>query len=100
VTLVPPFDTARVPEIVESVVVATHEDCPSMKVKTYPGVPTPKSVEVATDRASAVLPVGLPRRDAAATCARLAKGRSPVTSAARSTLAHVAAPAPLSERMN
>jgi hypothetical protein len=91
---VPPLLTARVPLMLESVVVATHDDCPSMKVRTYPGVPTPKSVEVATDLASPVEPVGLPRSEAAATCARLENGRSPVTSAVRSTEAQVAAPAP------
>ncbi len=92
---VPPFDTGSVPEMVASVVVATQVDCPSIKVRTNPGVPTPKSVEVATERASPVEPVGFPRSDAAETCAKFPNGRSPVTSRVRSTVAQVATPAPL-----
>ena len=89
-TPVPPLSTESVPEIFASVVVATHVFAPSMKARTYPGVPAPKSVEVATERASAVEPVGLPKILAAATCARLANGRSPVIASpsARSSAPH------------
>jgi hypothetical protein len=55
---------------------------------------------VETEVASPVLPVMFPRTEFAETCARLEKGRSPVTSEARLTDSQVATPAPLRERTN
>jgi hypothetical protein len=59
-----------------------------------------KSDEVEIAVASAGEPVMLPKMEFAATCARLENGRSPVTSAVRSTVAQDATPAPLRDRTN
>jgi hypothetical protein len=93
---VPPFDTASVPEMVESVVVATQVGTPSKYANTKPGVP---AVVVAT------LPALLPYTSApdwmeAQPVPPLPTGRIPVTSVVRATDAHVARPAPLMERTN
>ena len=59
-----------------------------------------KRDEVATEAASAVALVVLPSTLFADTCARFANGRSPVTSAVRDTVAHVAIYAALMARTN
>ena len=92
----PPFAIARVPEMVESVVVATHCGMPSRYARTKPGVPA----EVV-----ARLPALLPKRMApelmvAQPVPPLATGRMPVTSLVRETEAQVATPAPFRERTN
>jgi hypothetical protein len=55
---------------------------------------------VETEVASPVLPVMLAKTEFAETCAKLEKGKSPVTSLARFTDSQVATPAPLRERTN
>jgi hypothetical protein len=55
---------------------------------------------VETEVASPVEPVMLARTEFAETCARLEKGKSPVTSLARFTDSQVATPAPFRERTN
>jgi hypothetical protein len=93
---VPPFDTASVPVIFESVVVATQVGTPSKYARTKPGVPTD---------VVATLPALFPYTSApdwmeAQPVPPLPTGRIPVTSVERATDAQVAIPAPLMERTN
>jgi hypothetical protein len=93
---VPPLETARVPLMLASVVVATQVGTPSRYARTKPAVPT----EVVL-----ILPALLPYTRApdwmeAQPVPPLVTGRTPVTSVVRATDAQVATPAPLMERTN
>ena len=83
----------------EKVVVATPVQVPPTRARICPFVPAYRD-DVETEVASAVEPVMLPRMEFAATCARFENGKSPVTSAVRSTVAQDATPAPFRERTN
>jgi hypothetical protein len=73
----------------EKVVVATPVHVPPERASICPSTPA-KREEVATEAASPVAPVMFPSTEFAATCARLAKGRSPVIASvsARSSAPH------------
>ena len=86
---------------VPKVVVALGTHVPAVVyVRTFPAVPAAKSEEVEMEVASPVEPVRLPRMLFPDTCARLANGRRPVTSAVSETVAQVATPAPFTLRTN